>query len=146
MRKMKQKNKHGQTWSVDLIVGVVVFMLVIVILYAILSTDPGEEQALRQEADVVHAKLNAETSDPGIEHLVSGQRIDTIGMQQIYNMDYDELKSLLGVQGDFCIVVVNDDNRIIPVHDGTRYYLSAGSDQHDLFITDTGLLCGESRP
>lgn len=143
---VRRKRKRGQTWSIDLIIGVVVFMLVIVILYALLSTDPDEEHVLRQEADIVYSRLDAETSDTEISHIVEGQRIETTKIKELYSMNYDELKGALGTRGEFCIVIVDDDNRIIPVEEEGVTYLSGGNPDHGLIISkDSGILCGDTR-
>ncbi len=143
----QRKRKQGQTWSLDLIIGVVVLMLVIVILYSILSTEQDEEQALRREADIIYARLETETTDIGTTNLTVGHSIDRMRLEDIYNMSYNELKSLLGIRGDFCIVIVDDDNRIIPVEQEGTYLLSTGRPDHKLIITmkdGSAVYCGQT--
>lgn len=147
-KKKGGKSKRAQTWSVDLIVGVVVFLLVVVVLFSILSTEQDEETMLRQEADRIYSTLDQRATPPQepdqLTPFVAGHSISQNELEIIFKEDYDDIKQQIGIRGDFCIVLVDQDNRILTFEGKT----SVGKGQDGLAprITDTGIVCGGAAP
>jgi len=152
MLKTKGNSKKAQTWSLDLIIGVVVFLLLIVILYSLLAGRQQEELQLRQQADLVYARLEAGRSLAGasLPKAIEGNSIDPQEIYELYQLPYEQLKSELGVTADVCIVIVdetiNGEEAIVPISDpgGTdsEVRLSAGTQEDQVIITKNGIFCG----
>lgn len=131
------KKKRGQTWSVDLVIGVVIFLLLVVVFYSLFAVDRGEYTVLREEADYALGALSQGSSTvTGVPKIIQGQRLNQTELQALYATDYATLKAQLGITSDFCIVVVDDTGGLVQV--GGKYSQGTGS---DLELAE-GIFCG----
>lgn len=129
--------KRGQTWSLDLIIGVVLFLLILVVVYSLLAAKPNQENDLRTEADNIVTKIDSVNNPTQtLPKVIQGNSLSEDELKKLYGMSYDELKAELGITGEFCIMVVDDFGSIIPINNS----LSVGSGE-DLEISD-GVYCG----
>jgi len=134
----KIKNKKAQTWSIDLVIGVVIFLLVIIIIYSLIASRPPKENQLRDDADRIYSKLDSRSNvNDDIPKVLTGNSISNEDLVNLYKEDYNTLKAKLGVTSDFCILVVTDNNGIINTTAGN----SIGSGE-DVIIT-SNVYCGE---
>ena len=112
-----QVMKNGQTWSIDLIIGVIIFMLIIAVFYAFLTAkSEGGLESLKEDALVVNSKVNSDDSLAAINIVKEGS-IDEAKYQDLCKQDYETIKSMLGVENGFCIYLEegeNSDRRIVP--------------------------------
>jgi len=147
----KHGSKKAQAWSVDLIIGVVVFLLLIVILYSLLANQPVKDTTLRQQADNVYARLDVKTTsgdygaDPTLPKIIVANSINNSAINKlyIYATGYDDLRQKLGINGDFCIVMVDDEGAIVPTYDSNGVpRFSQGNVNDNLYISD-GIVCGQ---
>ncbi len=129
--------KKGQTWSLDLIIGVVLFLLLLVIVYSLLSTKPTQETVLRSDADKILTRLDS-VNNPAekLPKVISGNDISSEELAVLYSMSYDELKAEFGAKGEFCIVVVDDFDSLVQVNNS--YSIGTGSD----LLIGEGIYCG----
>ncbi len=115
-----RRNKKAQTWSVDLVLGVVIFLLVIVVIYSLIASRPVKDNQLRDDADRIYSKLsNESTNNDNIPQIINGNSISQDDLANLYGQNYTELKSKLGIKYDFCIIVVTDQNGIISTTNGS---------------------------
>jgi len=138
--------KKAQTWSVDLIVGVVIFLLVVVAMYAILTKDSNDDLELRSQIDAVAAgfdtKNNGTTNVPGI---LNDEEIDVNAIKELYaqGASYGEIKKRLGITSEFCIMILDDTGGIIEINDSAGdSRLSFGNETQGLTIAE-GRVCGD---
>lgn len=110
--KMK-KNLKAQAWSMDIIIGVILFLIIIVIVYTLVATSPLGNLELRRDAENLNAKLDkTRNTDTDIPQLFSGKVILNESLEQLLQEDYNELKQKLGIKGDFCIVITHMNDGI----------------------------------
>ena len=134
------KNKKAQTWSIDLIMGVVLFLLLIVIIYALLRAEVPRETQLRTSADQVYGKLDNNPTS-GVPQIVRGNSLSEDQLKILYAMDYEELKAKLGITGEVCILIVDDFGGIVEITGVSRSSYSIGEGT-ELEIAD-GIYCGQ---
>jgi hypothetical protein len=134
----KGKNKKAQTWSIDLVLGVVIFLLIVIIIYALIASRPARENQLRDDADRIYSKLDSKSNtNDGVPKIVDGNTISRTELEKLYAQDYETLKQKLGITSDFCILLVTDNNGIINTTNGS----SIGKGQDILIGNST--YCGE---
>lgn len=131
-------NKKAQTWSVDLVLGVVIFLLIVVIIYSLIASRPSKETQLRDDADKIYLYLNENENNKDIPHLINGSAISEAELTKLYNTSYEQLKAELGITSDFCIVVISDNNAIVSV--GNKTSIGNGKD----VLIGPSTYCGET--
>lgn len=144
MVKKKVSGRKGQTWSMDLVVGVVIFLLLVVVLYSLLATEGPEDEKLRIQSEQVLTRIDAENNDtmdlPGV---VVGNTINEEALKELYaSGSYEDIKAKLGIEGEVCIMIVDDTGGIIQFDVGGNDKLSFGNTGDNLEITP-GVYCGE---
>ena len=141
---MIKKNNKAQAWSIDIIIGVILFLILIVVVYTLVATSPLGNLELRRNADNIYTKLDeTKNEDPNIPKIISGNIIKDENIQQLLEKDYNELKNALGITGDFCIVITYTHGGI---HNLSTTNQSYGNPNHDLIIGKTGtetIYCGK---
>jgi hypothetical protein len=135
-------NRKAQTWSVDLVLGVVIFLLVVVIIYSLIASRPENESQLRDDADKIYLELNSNENSEEIPQIVDGSTLSEDELIKLYNESYAELKKKLGIDNDFCIVVVTDNSILIDVPVNSTYdKRSIGTGKDVLLAPNT--YCGD---
>jgi len=135
---MKRK---GQAWSVDLILGLLVFVLILITFYSLISGNRESKIVeFSDKADVLANRLFEE----GLVNPDTGE-FNEEKFLKLAEEDYDGLKERLGIVGDFCIFVETNQNppqiKYILNESGVGW-TSIGSD--DLNISDIN--CGSRWP
>jgi len=137
LKRVSYFKKKGQAWSLDLIIGVVLFLLILVVVYSLLSSKPTQNNELRSDADKIFTKMDAiNNPSQNLPKVIQGNSLSEVELAKLYGLSYDELKAGMGVTGEFCIVVVDDFDSIIEINNS----YSVGSGE-DLSIGD-GIYCG----
>ena len=145
---MKQRKK-GQTWSFDLLVAVVIFIVIVSIFYAFLSrgNEDNAETELQTDAKALGYVLNCDLSNN--EYcLLSGNQLREDQVQKMYDDFYDDnyegLKTALGMQSDFCVYFRDKDGHLIPLEviDGseTKYITGIGNQE---FMINEYISCNQ---
>ncbi|MGV8162726.1 MAG: hypothetical protein ACP5N2_05350 [Candidatus Nanoarchaeia archaeon] len=112
-------NKRAQTWSIDLVLGVVIFLLVVIVIYSLIASRPVQESQLRDDADKIYSRLDTRSDkNDQVPKIIEGNSISYEELENLYAEDYDTLKAKLGITTDFCIIVVTDNNGIINMTSG----------------------------
>ena len=139
---MRVKNKRGQTWSFDLIVAVIVFIVVVGIFYSVLNkSNEGviDTQALESNAKSISHQLNCDVSPVHPPCFIENGEINQVKLAAVAALDYDELKELLGTDEDFCIYLLDEEDRVIPVVDESTPGIGSGS-----YLLNSSLGCDGS--
>ncbi len=133
---MMAKQKRGQSWSVDIIFGVIVFALIIGIFYAIISSDRmGRNDELYEESKAISLKFNSESTSSSEYRFVEDGAINKEKLEDLTNKDIDEIKEELGIKNKFCIYIIDQDGNLIPINN------TAGIGYSDLNLSGTP--CGQ---
>jgi hypothetical protein len=128
----------GQSWSMDLIVGVVIFGLIAIVVFNIvlIKQKPSVDE-LRDDAVTINTKL--EQSVGGCGTIVEGQSVTPEKLQCLYGMNYSQLKQELGIEGDFCIYVEDANGKLYIVNNNTNNKTGFG----DPALIVSGTPCGQ---
>lgn len=107
--------KKGQTWSTDALVAVAMFILAVIMLYYLSgsATTDRRSEKLQSESDKLPATLSSQQNLSSV--FIQGSKIDEQKLREAISMSYDNLKSLLGVQSDFCIYLEDGNGNIVPM-------------------------------
>ena len=114
MKRMKQ----GQTWSIDAVVAVVIFILAAMLMFYLLGPAGNDRSAARlaSEAEKLPGVLSASSNLSVI--FVHGSKVDVTKLGEIINLTYSHLKSLLGMESDFCIYFEDEKGNLVPTTGG----------------------------
>ncbi len=131
--------RRGQAWSIDLVVGVLIFLLVIGLFYSLLSRNVNDDTTqIKIESESIANRL----SDNSEYSLLENGEINSDKIKDFSNKNIDQLKAELGVKNDFCIFFEDDAGHIIPIvvngSSGQEIYYSIGSQD----INVSGCECG----
>lgn len=132
-------SKVGQSWSIDLIIGVIIFMLIVAIFYAFITARAKPEfEELQEDARSVVAKV--ETSPDDTFGLIKNGEIDQVRLQELCDMPYEQVKIELGIESDVCIFLEDQNGNVIPCGTGNKTGIGNGV---DLQISSS-YACGEA--
>lgn len=102
---MVRRSRRGQIWSTDLIIGLLIFALIIVIFYFLLSSGDKEKiHTYSNEADVVAGRF----IELGLVNPDTGEFNEELYVE-LTNMNYEEVREKLGVSGEFCLFIESTD-------------------------------------
>ena len=108
---MVKINAKAQTWSVDIILAVIVFMGAFFIFYALLYENSSTKASdLKEEALIVIKQVSSGDSSLRI---LNKNEINITKINELKNLSYEELKQRLRVEGDFCIYVEDENGNIV---------------------------------
>ena len=138
---MIKNNKRGQTWSFDLIVAIILFIVVVTLFYTFLSGDKVGTKTDSLESDVktITTQLNCDIDNNGVCIIKKG-KIDSNKVTELSGKDYDEIKVELGITGDFCIYLKDSSGALIEMNN------ISGIGNGDLLLTNSSgkaTYCGE---
>ena len=133
------KVKNAQSWSIDLIVGVIIFMLIIAVFYALL-TSRTEQKIEDLESDSRAALSKLRGGDAASYGIIKDGVVDQELFDDLCSRPYSEVKSILGIESDVCIYLEDEAGNIIPC--GTDMNRVGIGNEQDITIAD-GLRCGE---
>lgn len=101
----------AQQWSVDISLGIIVFLTAFLIFYTMLNINQNTKvRDLKAEASNVVTQLGSEESSLSI---VKDNQISTEKLNELKDIKYDELKRMLRTEGDFCIYLEDEKGNLI---------------------------------
>ena len=111
-------SKKSQSWSIDIILAVVLFMGAFFLFYSILSDDPAASaKNLKNDASLVIRQVSSEGLPVNI---LDRQQVNISKLNELKNLTYAELKSMLRVEGDFCIYMEDDKGYVVIVNNSYK--------------------------
>ena len=127
--------RKAQAWSIDLIIAVVIFILVMTIFYTLLVREPKTDvRALQKEAQIISEKLQSSQSG-GDCAFINGKDIDITKMRRCYNeKSPEEFARETNIENKFCIYLIDQNGRVVSIDNRT------GWGYGDLNISNTS--CG----
>ena len=151
MKEAKKKKKKGQTWSIDMSIGVVIFLLLLILVYILVNPPQGSDDSLRLEADRIYSRLDQTRS----EHeesvplsIIDGTTLNDAELEALADLyeaqGYEYVRGLLGIQEKFCLVIVDEYGGIKNL---SSTVMSIGDPADSLKIGETNsgtpIFCGE---
>ncbi|GIU69659.1 MAG: hypothetical protein KatS3mg002_0895 [Candidatus Woesearchaeota archaeon] len=121
---MMKKRGIGQSWSLDIILAFVIFMLIVGIFYTLLTKDSKKDKIGNSqiEATFLSGSLDASSGTTSSLTIIEDGVINKEKLKQLYSENYTEIKKKFGINGDFCIYIVDQYGNLIVVdtNSGTR--------------------------
>ncbi|MBU1202229.1 MAG: hypothetical protein KJ583_00095 [Nanoarchaeota archaeon] len=100
------RNSKGQVWSIDLVIGLLVFALVLVIFYSLLTGERDSKiSSYTNKAETVTQRMY----EKGLVNPLSSE-INEVVYTTLSEEEYENLKQELGIKGDFCLFIETTDN------------------------------------
>ena len=120
--------KRAQAWSIDLVIGVLIFLLVAGLFYATILRNQGEDTTtIRISSETIATKL---INDPNLriteDNAISAERI-----KRLIEKDIDDLRREFGADTEFCVFFEDEKGNLVPIFidedDQTKVYHGIGS-------------------
>jgi len=116
---MFRKRGQGQSWSLDIILAFVVFVLIIGIFYALLSNNrKSSAEDLTLESNTVVSNLDSSNGQNSVLTIIQKGSIDDSRLQSLYNTSYSDVKKQFGVKGEFCIYIIDQYGNLVTIDNG----------------------------
>ena len=111
-------NPKAQSWSIDITLGVIVFIAAFFVFYSLLNSNPNAKaKNLQEEASLIIKQVGSEEAPLRI---VDNREINVSRLNELKNMSYDELKRRLRVEGDFCIYFEDEKGNLVVINNSYR--------------------------
>ncbi len=126
--------KKAQTWSLDVMIAVFIFIVVVIGFFYIIdmSSKPDEAEKLKDEGetvpDILISSETGENQSAVMEKKVDEGKIDELVEKIQTKEGYENLKKELGIEGEFYIHFEDDDGNIIYINESAET-VGIGSDQ-----------------
>lgn len=132
--------RKGQTYSMDLIIGAVIFILLVVIFLALMLVNRSQDYDLRAQVDFLFDGFDSQSSTPSSIKLFQGSSVDSAQVQALFESNYTELKQELGIRDDFCIMFIDSSGGLMgfEVDNQTKYSFG-----HPSIMVSENLRCGD---
>ena len=129
---------RGQIWSIDVLLAVVIFVSIMIIFYVTITANSRPSiKDLQSEATFLKTELeNNPTYSFMKQDEVNNTKLDQF--VDVASIDYESVKEELGVRGDFCIYLEDENGNLVLLKDN-RTGIGSGA----VNITDTP--CGQKK-
>ena len=110
--------KKSQSWSLDIVLAVVVFMVAFFIFYAYLN--PSKESnigELSREAGVIIKQVASEDS---LMKVIDNNEINDTKLGRLKNYNYIELKKIFRTEGDFCLYIEDEKGHLVLINNSYK--------------------------
>ena len=115
---MTQINQKSQSWSIDLALGVIVFMAAFFIFYSLLNENPNTKQSnLKEDASAVIKQVSSPNDALSI---VANNQFNDSKAGELKNLAYNDLKKRLRIEGDFCIYLEDENGNVILINNSYK--------------------------
>lgn len=137
-------DRRGQNWTIDLLVGVAIFMSIALLFYSLTSGNLGEQTQFEASADPLVNKLDQQSQSEGYNATPTpfdGYSMNEKELKELYASDYETIKSQLDIQGEFCMMVV-ENGSLVPMNVSGTNQFSYGENDGDVLIGQN-IPCGQ---
>jgi hypothetical protein len=132
---MMEKRGQGQSWSLDIILAFVIFMLIVGIFYTLLSNNKKTTiEDVQLEATTLSGALDTSSGVGSKLSIIEDGSINKDKIKTLYDADYEKLKDQFGIKGDFCIYMVDQYGNLVVIN--TTDGLKNGFGNGNLTIND----------
>ena len=115
---MIKTEPKAQAWSVDITLAIVIFMGIFLVIFALFNQGSVEKtKNLQQEAAIVIKQISG--GDTSLR-IVRNNEVNISKIEELKNLSYEELKSRLRIEGDFCIYFEDGKGNVILINNSYR--------------------------
>jgi len=115
-KKSKMTHTKSQTWSMDVMLAVVIFIGTILIFYSTLTSNKESSvEDLQTDAAKILESIASEDPDIGI---MNGSILDDKKLEELLGEDYELIKEKIRVKSDFCIYIEDENGNILYIAPG----------------------------
>src|SRR3989344_834143 len=108
------KLKKSQSWSMDVMIAVIVFMGAFLIFYVMINASHNSKnEQLKSDASTVNKIISSQDSKLRI---VDKNQINVSRLNELKKMSYDELKRFFRIDGEFCIYLEDEQGNIMTIN------------------------------
>ncbi len=108
----------AQSWSIDIILGVLIFTAAFFVLYSILYSNPNTKaSSLNDQASII---IKQTTAGDGAVAIVNNNEVNISKFNELKNLSYEELKRTLRVEGDFCIYLEDENGNLVLINNSFK--------------------------
>ncbi|MBI2659226.1 hypothetical protein HYX05_03975 [Candidatus Woesearchaeota archaeon] len=112
------KSKKSQSWSIDIALGVIVFMAAFFVVYSLLNTNPNAKASrLNEEASIIIKQVGSENA---LIRIIDNNEVNISKVNELKNISYNELKRRLRIESDFCIYFEDDKGYIVIINNSYK--------------------------
>jgi len=105
------KHKKSQTWSLDIMLAVVIFIGALFVVYSILSGSKADTAGkLEEDAALVLDNLASEDFEISV---VDGVELNEAKLLGLLNEEYPDLKQKIRAGSDFCIFLEDEEGKLV---------------------------------
>ena len=118
---MYNKKNRGQVWTMDFVIGIMLFMIVVFLAVKIILTVYPTENHIQVYRDAVHLSDNLlsegypqdwNTTNVILPGIASNNRINNTKLDLFKGIEYQRVKTLLHVTSDFVFFISNSTTTI----------------------------------
>lgn len=93
--------------------AVFVFMIILILFFGILSSmsEPEKGKRLSKNAEMITKALTGRSD----QTILEDNKLEPAKVKEFDNSKYEEIKSTLGLTGDFCIYIEDSNGNLIPI-------------------------------
>ena len=115
---MKPAKKKAQSWSVDVVLGSIIFIVAFFAFYSLLNanTNPTVDD-LKNDAATVIREVATDDSRFSVVH---NNEVNITRIMELKNYTYDELKMIMRIQSDFCIYFENEKGVVVLINNSYK--------------------------
>ena len=111
-------NTKSQSWSIDIALGIIVFMAAFFIFYSLLNENPNTKAVnLKDDASVIIEQVG---SGDALIRIIDNNEVNITKVNELKNLSYDELKRRLRIENDFCIYFEDQKGYIVIINNSYR--------------------------
>lgn len=115
---MKIPKSKAQSWSIDIALGVVIFIASFFVLYSILSQNPNAKaEGLKEQSSLIARQL---ASSDALIRITDNNEINVSRLNELKNLSYGELKQKLRMEGDFCLYFEDESGYLVLMDNSYR--------------------------
>lgn len=124
MNIIKQK---AQSWSIDVALGVIIFLVAFFVFYAILNANPNTGvKGLKEGASVVIKQF---ASEDATIRVIDKSQVNESRLNELKELSHEELKRIFRIEGDFCLYFEDEKGNIVLINNS---YSGIGSSNINL--------------
>ncbi len=106
----------AQSWSVDFIIAVTIFISVLIVFYSFSVLNAKEKpKELQLEASLVAKEARLHKSPIAI---IDKETVNETKLGKALDKDYETIKKELGLKNDFCIHFEDEDGKVVEIKQG----------------------------
>lgn len=105
--------RKAQSWSTDALVAIGLFMLVLLSFFYITGRTSQSKKIDSIAEEAANIPETFATSPNRTLTFIEGNKVDRKKLEELSTLNYNELKSQLGIKSDFCIHFEDEKGNII---------------------------------